>query len=172
MVREPMAYALRLAVADGYIEREGLLDILASELAALPDGEESEAAATFASTMLDLHPGDRVDVILAALERGAIEPWALSPADVRHEVDKREEAALAELQSRLARAETDDVHAWVRSWAWFTEASPLLGLPPRPASMGRPSTQSARQTPSKPKKPKRNRKAKARRKKKKKGQRR
>jgi hypothetical protein len=154
--RGEAAYALVYGVAAGQLPRDEVLAFFST----LFTGEEAEPRSIFwgriADCSLDLYPGEFMEVIKAAEEKGLLDSGLVVEEDFTKFLELSVEQCLARVRVEMARSPWDDPHSLMSEWDCFQEG--------RWSPYAFPADQSRSQD-QKPKKKKKRKQAKASRRK-------
>jgi hypothetical protein len=147
--------AITFAVAEGIVEREGVLDFFGS----LFTGDEADPSSHFwdalASDVCALYPEELMDTIKKAYQDGLISPGYIQYKHFEKALQDGKEICLEKVRKKLQRRSMDDLHRSMSWWACFDrQKEPFL-----PVSNA--SIQQSKKNKKKAKKKKRRKMAKA-----------
>jgi len=126
--------AIVWAMVDGWISREGVIDLLGSLLNEDEAQQGSEFWGLLANLACDIYPEENMPAIEKAYKDGLISPGMIPFEAFELALADNKEAVLADLREEREAAAIDDLHAEMSRWACF-ESGEELFAPAGPADL-------------------------------------
>lgn len=118
--------AIKLGVASGELDREEAVAFLQGIIETGEQGTPSSLISSTACDLMDLYPGESMEVIRDAYEKGTIEPGFVGYDAFEDALESGKDACLEELREKWEERSLEDIHGRMSWWACFNEPSPAL----------------------------------------------